>query len=129
MWRFFKPSPLLLLIAASTLQRGNAELGCDSGGWLQDESKCWAGDINRVFGGNLAQECSVGYASIFFVNPLILCTPFALPLHGFYGHYTHTAHKSLYRVSMESQRTQLSNEIFFGGPPSHMKKLFQIISH
>ena len=58
------------------------------------------------------------------LNPLILCTKFAPNLHGFYAHCTHSAQKSLYRVSMESQRTQLSNKIFFGGPPSHMKKKY-----
>lgn len=67
MWRVFKPSPLLLLIAASTLQRGNAELGCtgDFFYWrLRDTSKCWAGDINLVFGRGL-EGCINGYASIF----------------------------------------------------------------
>lgn len=71
MWRFFKPSPLLLLIAATTLQRGNAELGCTSEGWLQDTSECWAGtyDINRVFDGEL-DGCYRGlFASIFSVVP------------------------------------------------------------
>ena len=68
MWRFFKPSPLLLLIAASTLQRGNAELGCNSNGWLQDTSKCWADDINHAFGGDW-EGCESGYASIFIVFP------------------------------------------------------------
>ena len=63
MWRFFKPSPLLLLIAASTLQRGNAELECVHDGWLQDESECWADDINRVFGGGMVY-CSGGYVSV-----------------------------------------------------------------
>lgn len=63
MWRFFKPSPLLLLIAASTLQRGNAELGCAFGGVLRGESECWADDINSFFGGEL-EGCEGGYASI-----------------------------------------------------------------
>lgn len=74
MWRFFKPSPLLLLIAASTLQRGNAELGCDSRGWLQDTSECWADDINRAFGGEL-DGCIDGYASIFVDVPVTVPTP------------------------------------------------------
>lgn len=74
MWRFFKSSPLLLLIAASTLQRGNAELRCTRDGWLWDESKCWAGDINRVFGWELGvaielDGCIDGYASIFVDVP------------------------------------------------------------
>lgn len=69
MWRFFKPSPLLLLIAALTLQRGNAELGCDSRGRLwEDTSECWADDINRAFGGKL-DGCIDGYASIFVDVP------------------------------------------------------------
>lgn len=68
MWRFFKPSPLLLLIAALTLQRGNAELGCDSRGRLQDTSdECWADDINRAFGG-LLDGCIDGYASSIFIR-------------------------------------------------------------
>ena len=78
MWRFFKPSPLLLLIATTTLQRGNAELGCDSRGWLRDKSKCWAGDINRVFCWSLSPDlegCIKGHVSIFIGCPPPLCNP------------------------------------------------------
>ena len=52
---------LLLAIALMT-QRVNAELGCNSNGWLRDFPNCRAGDINRVFGGSL-DECYSGYVS------------------------------------------------------------------
>lgn len=55
---------LLLLLIATTARRANATLGCDRAGWLRDTtSKCRAGDIQRVFGGNLLQ-CYSGYVSI-----------------------------------------------------------------
>ena len=55
-----KMFPLLLLIAL-TAQRVNAGLGCN-GPFLYDTSKCWVGDINRVFGGTLT-GCDAGYVS------------------------------------------------------------------
>ena len=56
-----KMFPLLLLIALTT-QRVNAGLGCN-GKYFFDSSKCWVGDINRVFGGTLAGCASGGYVS------------------------------------------------------------------
>ena len=52
---------LLLAIALMT-QRVNAGLGCDGRGWLQDISKCWANDIERVFGGSMV-DCTKGHVS------------------------------------------------------------------
>lgn len=66
MWIYPKRFPLLLLLLliATTARRANATLGCDSDGWLRDTpSKCRAGDIQRVFGGNLLR-CSSGFVSI-----------------------------------------------------------------
>ena len=59
-----KMFPLLLLIALTT-QRVNAGLGCDENGYLSDTSKCWVGDINRVFDGccGMLTGCDGGYVS------------------------------------------------------------------
>lgn len=57
-----KMFPLLLLIALTT-QRVNAGLGCIYGQFLSDTSKCWVGDINRVFGGTLTGCDSDGWVS------------------------------------------------------------------
>lgn len=62
MWPKLLP-PLLLLIA-TTARRANATLGCDGYGYLRDPTNtCRAGDIQRVFGGNLLQ-CGNGFVSI-----------------------------------------------------------------
>lgn len=55
---------LLLLLIATTARRANATLGCGSYDRLRDTtSTCRAGDIQRVFGGNLL-TCGSGYVSI-----------------------------------------------------------------
>lgn len=64
--------PLLLhplLLIATTARRANATLGCGSSGnrYLQDTASCRAGDIQRVFGGNLLQ-CNSGYVSLLMVG-------------------------------------------------------------
>ena len=53
---------VLLLTAVAAAQRANAALGCN-GRYLRDTTKCWATDINRVFGGCLA-GCVGGYVSM-----------------------------------------------------------------
>lgn len=66
MWPERFPLLLLLLLIASTARRANATLGCGSTGnrKLRDTAgTCRAGDIQRVFGGNLL-ECTNGYVSI-----------------------------------------------------------------
>lgn len=56
--------PLLLLLIATTARRADATLGCDSDRLLRDTTRtCRAGDIQRVFGGNLLQ-CNSGLVSI-----------------------------------------------------------------
>lgn len=56
---------LLLLLIATTARRANATLGCGSYDRLRDTtSTCRAGDIQRVFGGNLLLCGSYGYVSI-----------------------------------------------------------------
>ena len=65
MWLYPNRFPLLLLLLliATTARRANATLGCDSLARLRDTANtCRAGDIQRVFGGNLLQ-CSNGYVS------------------------------------------------------------------
>ena len=64
MWPNRFPLLLLLLLIATTARRANATLGCYSSGFLRDTTgTCRAGDIQRVFGGNLL-TCSNGFVSI-----------------------------------------------------------------
>lgn len=82
MWPNRFPLPPLLLLIATTARRANATLGCDYHGnnylWEITQT-CRAGDIQRVFGGNLLQ-CSSGYVSIIdgLCSPLTIHISLAL---------------------------------------------------